>query len=70
VPKVISLFIQQGSGVRGVMQNFLSRFFFFSPSRIGAGGREGEGVGDGEWNMDGEGIGAELCRGERSAQRH
>jgi len=52
------------------MQNFLSRFFFFSPSLIGAGGCEGEGVGDRAWNMDGEGFGTELCRGERSAQRH
>ena len=40
-----------------------SRAFFFAPSLIESGGSEGEGVGDGEWDMDGEGIGTELCRG-------
>ena len=49
--------------MHGVRQNFLSGFFFFAPSRIGAGDREGEGVGDGEGDKDGEGIGMELCKG-------
>ena len=49
--------------MRGVRQKFLSRMFFFAPSRIRVAGSEGEGVGGGVWNLYREGTGSELCKG-------
>ena len=49
--------------MRGVRQNFLSRFFF-APSLIEGGVSEGEGVGDGEWDIGlvWKFVGGERCR--------